>query len=287
MAEGAEVTSRRKSFGERTPRPPDGPFGAHGSWVHGCCRTPEYRAYVSAKTHCMNPKNPQWRYYGGRGIEFRFPSFAVFLEHLGRRPAGKVLGRIRPDGHFEIGNVRWTTRRKSAKNRRAFRKARATTCGHPKHHANGLCRSCYEVTPKVRARKAEYAAARYVPTRRKTAVRINSCGHHDRSHYAFGLCVACYRIAPEGRAVRRRYETSRKGKKTRASYAAAPRNRAYQAAYAAAHYVPRPRPRAVNTCGHPDRPHKAKGQCQSCYDAMRSAPPGLIPQLAQNRACTR
>jgi hypothetical protein len=37
------------------------------------------------------------------------------------------------------------------------------------------------------------------------------------------------------------------------------KSRASQAAYFAAHYVPKPpRPRAVNTCGHPDRPHKAK-----------------------------
>ena len=271
------MTSRRKPFGKRRPKPPDGPSGANGSWIHGGCGTSEYAAYANAK-QCRNPRNPQWRYYGGRGIEFRFPSFAVFLEHLGRRPAGKILGRIRNDGHFEIGNVCWTTRRKSAKNR--YRKARATTCGHSKHHARGLCRPCYEATSEVRARKAAYFATRYVPAPRKIAVRINSCGHLDRPHYAFGLCVACYRISPARGAVRRRYEISAKGKKARASYAAAPKNRAYQAAYAAAHYVPRPRgPRAVNTCGHLDRPYKAKGRCQSCYDAMRSTLPSDAKEL--------
>jgi hypothetical protein len=171
---------------------------------------------------------------------FSFRSFVEFREHLGPRPAGMILGRIRNDGHFEIGNVLSTSRRKSAKNRRAYRKARATTCGHSKHHAKGLCRSCYEKTPKVRARKAAYVAARRVPTPRKIAVRTNSCGHLDRPHYAFGLCVACYRISPQGRAVRRRYETSLKGKKARARYAATPKSRAYQTAYAAARYVPRP-----------------------------------------------
>ena len=154
----------------------------------------------------------------------------------------------------------------------SYRKApRATTCGHPKHHARGLCRSCYEVTPKVRARKAAYAAARYVPTPRKITARINSCGHPDRPHYAFGLCVACYRISPERRAVRRRYDNSPKGRKTRARYATTPKNRARQNAYAAARYVPRPpRPRAVNTRGHPDRKHRARGCCQFCYDATRN-----------------
>jgi hypothetical protein len=109
---------------------------------------------------------------------------------------------------------------------------------------------------------------------RDSAACINSCGHLDRPHYAFGLCVVCYRISPEGRAVRRRYETSLKERKNRVRYAATPASREHQAAYAAARYVPRPpRPRAVNTCGHLDRPHKAKGRCQSCYDAMRFALP--------------
>jgi hypothetical protein len=273
MLERPEITSPRKSVGKPIPRPPAGPFGANGSWVHGCYRTPEYRVYINTKSHCTNPKDPQWQYYGARGIEFRFPSFVVFLEHLGRRPSGRVLGRIN-QGHFEIGNVAWISRRKGARNRKASSKARETTCGHGKHHAKGLCRSCYEATPKVRARRAAYDAAHYVPIPRKIVRRINSCGHPDRPHYAFGLCIACYRISPEGHAVRRRYENSPKGKKTRARYAATPRNRAYQARYAAARYVPRPpRPRVVNTCGHPDRPHKANGRCQSCYDATRSAPP--------------
>lgn len=212
------LKSKRKGF---TKRPPDGPFGPNAAWIHGGCGTPEYGAYSTAKTLCANPKNPRWPQYGGRGIEFRFPSFVSFLEHLGRRPAGKVLRRIDNEGHFEIGNVRWM-RRESTENRRVHRKARATACGHPKHHAKGLCRSCYEATLKVRARRAAYHAARYVPTPRKIAARVNSCGHLDRPHYAFGLCVACYRISPEGRAVRKRYESSPKGKKTRARYAATP-----------------------------------------------------------------
>lgn len=230
--------SNRKRFSKR---PPDGVFGANASWIHGGCGTTEYITYAGAKSRCQNPKNPQWPHYGGRGIEFRIPSFVVFLEHLGRRPRGKILGRIN-DGHFEIGNVRWITRHQSAKNRRPHRNApRATTCGHAKHHAKGLCRACYESTPTIRARKAAWKTAHRVPRPRKIAV--NSCGHPDRPHYAFGLCVVCYRISPEGRAVRRRYENSTKGRQTRARYASTPKSRAYQTAYAKAHYVPKP-PRA-------------------------------------------
>jgi hypothetical protein len=173
------MTSRRKSFGKRTPRPADGPFGTNGCWVHGCYKTPEYRAYANAKTRCMNPKDPH--YCGGRGIEFRLPPFATFLERLGRA-RGRVLDRIDRDGHFEIGNVYWRRHRKK----------------RPKPKAK--TRNAVEKTPRVKP--------------------VNVCGHLDRPHYAFGLCVVCYRISPEGRAVRRRYETSLKGKKTRARYAA-------------------------------------------------------------------
>jgi hypothetical protein len=103
------LRSKRKRF---TKGPPDGLFGPNCGWIHGGCGTPEYGAYTTAKTLCMNPKNPRWGQYGGRGIEFRFRSFVSFLEHLGRRPAGKVLRRIDDEGHFEIGNVRWTRPKK-------------------------------------------------------------------------------------------------------------------------------------------------------------------------------
>ncbi len=56
--------------------------------------------------------------YGGRGIEFRFSSFGSFLEHLGRRPAGKVLDRLNREGHFEIGNVYWRSKRRKKRRTR-------------------------------------------------------------------------------------------------------------------------------------------------------------------------
>jgi hypothetical protein len=239
------LKSKRKRLSKR---PPDGPFGPNAAWIHGGCGTPEYSSYTTAKTLCTNPTNPRWAQYGGRGVEFRFPSFTLFLEHLGRRPAGKVLDLIDREGHFAPGNVFW--RRKRGKKRRP---------------------------PKPRIRKA----ARIVVKKTPRVKPVNVCGHPERKHYAFGLCVACYRISPEGRTVRQRYEASPKGKKTRARHAATPASRAYRAAYAAARYVPRPRPRVINSCGHLDRPHKAKGRCQSCYDTMRS---GLPSQRKKRRA---
>ena len=81
-------------------------------------RTVERRCYTKAKERCENPNHIGWKYYGGRGIEFRFNSFAQFLACLGPRPDGCVIDRINNDGHYEPGNVRWADTRTSALNRR-------------------------------------------------------------------------------------------------------------------------------------------------------------------------
>jgi len=73
--------------------------------------------------HCTNPKAQQWEYYGGRGITVCaewLESYEVFLAHVGRRPSPKhSLERIKKDGNYEPGNVRWTRRKHRNSNRRA------------------------------------------------------------------------------------------------------------------------------------------------------------------------
>lgn len=79
----------------------------------------EYHIYRQAKGRCTNPKNPAWKNYGGRGIEFRFTSFSKFLECLGPRPdPNYTLDRIDNNGHYEPGNVRWATYKQQSANRR-------------------------------------------------------------------------------------------------------------------------------------------------------------------------
>jgi hypothetical protein len=79
---------------------------------------PEYRAFYGAKTRCNNTQRENYFRYGGRGIEFRFNSFAEFLSEIGDRPTHfHSLDRINPDGHYEKGNVQWSTLKEQSRNK--------------------------------------------------------------------------------------------------------------------------------------------------------------------------
>lgn len=87
--------------------------------THGLSDLPEYAIYMAAKMRCTNPNDKDYSDYGGRGIHFRFKSFAKFFDEVGFRPsATHLLDRINNDGDYKAGNVRWATPAESAANRR-------------------------------------------------------------------------------------------------------------------------------------------------------------------------
>ena len=91
----------------------------HGGCVGG--KSPEYLAYMRAKKRCTNPKSDKYAYYGGRGIQFKFESFIEWFAELGKRPTpGHTPDRIDPNGHYEKGNVKWSTRSEQMLNRRPY-----------------------------------------------------------------------------------------------------------------------------------------------------------------------
>lgn len=90
----------------------------HGETIKGQS-LPEISIFQSAKQRCRNPRDPAYKNYGGRGIEFRFATFEEFLAEVGRRPSDKhSLDRINNDGHYECGNMRWATRAEQNANTR-------------------------------------------------------------------------------------------------------------------------------------------------------------------------
>lgn len=94
---------------------------------HGLSRTKEYRAFQSARQRCTNKNDTAWRNYGGRGIQFRFKSFLQFMSELGFKPGPNYSLDRYPnnDGHYEVGNVRWATKRQQSINKRRNLRAAA------------------------------------------------------------------------------------------------------------------------------------------------------------------
>jgi len=77
---------------------------------HGETESVEYETWCRMKDRCLNPRNPEFRNYGGRGITISpqwVNNFPQFLLDIGRRPLSTSIDRINVDGNYEPGNCRW------------------------------------------------------------------------------------------------------------------------------------------------------------------------------------
>ena len=95
---------------------------------HAQCgkNTLEYRVWAAMKSRCNNPNNEDYPNYGGRGIKvcdewskdfYKF--YQDIASEIGVHPGkGYSIDRIDTNGNYEPGNVRWTTGKIQARNRR-------------------------------------------------------------------------------------------------------------------------------------------------------------------------
>ena len=90
--------------------------------MHGLSSSSVYDAWIAMKARCFNKQNPNFHYYGGRGItvcEDWKSSFETFLRDMGQKPFDKAtLDRIDVNGDYKPENCRWISIQMQQRNRR-------------------------------------------------------------------------------------------------------------------------------------------------------------------------
>lgn len=91
---------------------------------HGLSYHPIYGCWKSMMARCTRPWSVDFYLYGARGIQVHEPwhDVSVFIPEIisliGERPEDHSLDRIDNDGNYEPGNIKWSSAKEQANNRR-------------------------------------------------------------------------------------------------------------------------------------------------------------------------
>ena len=101
-----------------------GCFQKEQTTTHGLSKSGHYSRWKNMLGRCEDPSDPAYPDYGARGIKVcdAWHDIEAFVREL---PDGYFDGaeidRIDNDGHYEPGNVQWSTRQENTRNRRSNR----------------------------------------------------------------------------------------------------------------------------------------------------------------------
>lgn len=97
-------------------------FIAARNTTHDAAYSHDYNLWSHIRQRCENPKNTQYKNYGGRGIlmcERWRNCFSTFIADMGPRPSlSHSIDRIDVNGNYEPGNCRWIKKSEQSRNTR-------------------------------------------------------------------------------------------------------------------------------------------------------------------------
>lgn len=115
-------------------------------------RHPLYKRWLSMRQRCTNPNHTSYRNYGAKGITFsaELDSFKDYRDYVSSLPnydpKNLSVDRIRGEGNYEKGNLRWTCRSTQTANQLTSGKGknRYTGVNWSKTHNRWIARLTYK-----------------------------------------------------------------------------------------------------------------------------------------------
>jgi hypothetical protein len=117
------------------------------STTHGVSRHEHYILWRNMTDRCLDPGSHAYQWYGARGVtvcpEWRDPAaFCAWMDaNMGSCPPGMSFDRIRNNGNYEPGNVRWNDAAGQIRNSRSAKITESIAEEIRRRYSSGASRS--------------------------------------------------------------------------------------------------------------------------------------------------